>query len=81
MNIVCSTLPTDGTALSDTFALDDQYQNAMVEYVLYRCLSRDGRYGPGTSARKELLNNFRQVLGLEVQQAERIGPDKPGEGP
>ena len=83
INLVYSQLPADATLLSDTFALDDQYQNAMVEYVLYRALSRDGRYGPGTSARKELLNNFRQVLGLEVQQAERVGPgaSSPPEGP
>jgi hypothetical protein len=83
IQLVYAQLPADLTGLGDTFLLDDQYQNAMVEYVLYRCLSRDGRYGPGTSARKELLNNFRQVLGLEVQQAERVGPgaSSPPEGP
>ena len=81
--LVFSQLPTDAAMLSTTFALSDEYQNAMVEYVLYRCLSRDGRYGPGTSARKELLNNFRQVLGLKVLQDARLDPQQfaPPEGP
>lgn len=83
VNLIYAQLPADLTALSDTFLLDDQYQNAMVEYVLYRCLSRDGRYGAGTDARKELLNNFRQVLGLQPQQEERVGPrqSRPPKGP
>ncbi len=81
--LVYAQLPADLTALGDTFALDDQYQNAMVEYVLYRCLSRDGRYGAGTDARKELLDNFRSVLGLQPQQEERVGPrqSRPPRGP
>ncbi len=83
ISLVYCQLPADLTGLGDTFALDDQYQNAMVEYVLYRCLSRDGRYGAGTDARKELLNNFRSVLGLQPQQEERVGPrqSRPPEGP
>ena len=83
LSFVYCQLPADLVALSGTFALDDQYQNAMVEYVIYRCLSRDGRYGAGSENRQELLNNFRQVLGLEPIQADRVGPEssRPPEGP
>ncbi len=71
------------SVLSATFALDDQYQNAMVEYILYRCLSRNARYSPGTAAQKRLWDNFLQVLGLMVAQEERLGPEAsaPPEGP
>lgn len=81
--LVYSQLPADLSALSNTFALGDEYQNAMVEYIQYRALSKDGRYGGGVELRRELWNNFRQALGLKIEQEARVGPgaSQPPAGP
>ena len=81
--LVYAQLPTDLSALSNTFALDDEYQNAMVEYVQYRALSKDGRYGAGADLRRDLWNNFRQALGLKIEGDARVGPgsSQPPAGP
>lgn len=81
--LVYCQLPADATALSDTYALGDEYQNAAVEYIQYRALSKDGRYGGGKDLRLEMWNNFRRALGLKIEQEARVGPSasKPPDGP
>jgi hypothetical protein len=76
-------LPADLAALANTVVLDDEYQNAMVEYVTFRALMKDGRYGSGTERRQELWNAFRQSLGLKPEIDRRYGPErnKPPEAP
>ena len=67
-------LPTALGSLSGTFALGDEYLNAEVEYVTYRCLMKDGRYSAHPSRRQELWNNFRQALGLKIESDDRVDP-------
>jgi hypothetical protein len=74
LKVQYSKLPTALTALSDTFALNDEYLNAEIEYVMFRCLMKDGRYGMDTSRRQDLWNNFRAALGLKPEVEKRVDP-------
>ena len=66
--------PTALASLASTFDLNDEYLNGSVQYVTYRCLIKDGRYGLGTERRQELWNNFRTALGLKPQIEARVDP-------
>jgi hypothetical protein len=74
-------LPTDLGALGSTFALDDQYQNAAVLYVMYRCLRKDGRHGGGVALRTSMWQDFRSALGMQAQSEERVSPEQPRSAP
>lgn len=80
--LVYSQLPADLTALGDTVVLTDEYQNAMIDYVIYRALSKDGRYGVSSDRRRELWDNYLRSLGFKVQQEVRVDPktNSPPEG-
>lgn len=67
-------LPTDLVDLTDNFGLGDEYINAAVAYVTYRCLTKDGRYGTGPSQRQELYNEFLRALGKRVVTLDRVDP-------
>lgn len=67
-------LPTALTALANTITLGDEYRNAIVAYVTYRCLAKDGRYGTEPAARTELWNNFLRELGMKVAADDRVDP-------
>ena len=81
--LVYSQLPADLTALSDPVVLTDEYQNAMVDYVIYRALSKDNRYGVDDEKRRALWNMFKLTLGMKVQQEVRVTAkaNAPPEGP
>ncbi len=74
-------LPSDLAALANTFALRDEYQNAMVIYVTYRCLRKDGRHGGGVTLRKSMWDDFRSALGLQIEATERVSPENPRNAP
>lgn len=71
-----SKLPTALGALSGTFALSDEYLNAEIEYVIYRCLMKDGRYSMPAERRQELWNNFLRALGLKIEADARVDPSQ-----
>jgi hypothetical protein len=71
-----SKLPTALTVLGDTYGLNDEYINATVDYVTYRCLMKDGRYGLGPEERRELWNNFLRTLGLKIESDGRVDPNR-----
>jgi hypothetical protein len=69
-----SKIPTAMASLAATFPLGDEYINAAVEYVKYRMLNKDGRYGSEPAVRLELYNNFLRALGLKAQADARVDP-------
>ena len=81
--IVYSQLPADLVALSNTLVLTDEYQNAMVDYVIYRALSKDDRYGVDDDKRRALWDMFKLTLGMKIQQEARITAkaNAPPDGP
>ena len=70
-------LPNEVTALVDDFPLSDQYLDAVVQYVLYRALTKDGRYsqGPDTK-RQQLWQAYIQALGLSRQVTQSVTPEE-----
>jgi hypothetical protein len=81
LEVVYVDLPSDNAGLGNNFRLRDHYQNAMVLYVTYRCLRKDGRQGGGRALRTQLWNDFRTALGLSIQGATRVSPDNPRNAP
>lgn len=67
-------LPTELEDLDDDFGLGDEYINAAVTYVNYRCLTKDGRHGTGPSQRQELYNEFLRALGKRPVSLDRVDP-------
>jgi hypothetical protein len=81
--IVYSFRPTAHTLVSDTFALDDEYINAVVQYMIFRSLTKESRDSMPVQFRSELWANYLAALGLHSQAMERIGPESnmPPEAP
>jgi hypothetical protein len=81
--IVYSSVPTAHTAVGDTFALDDEYLNGVIQYMIYRALTKESRQTIPTAYRQELWNNYLGALGLKVQADERVDPENnaPPEAP
>jgi len=75
VHLTFSKLPTALASLASTFDLGDEYVNAAVEYVAFRALMKDGRYGNNSQRRQELWNNFRQALGLKIEAEQRVDPN------
>lgn len=63
--VVYSDNPDEITALTDTLSLGDEYFDAIVEYTVYRSLTKEGRESIPSAYRQELYNNFLQALGLK----------------
>lgn len=73
--VVYSANPTAMTVVGDTIPVNDEYINALVEYVIYRALTKESRQTLPTAFRQELWQNYLTALGLQREARERIGPD------
>jgi len=73
--IVYSMVPTAHTAVGNTFSLDDEYINAVVQYMTYRSLTKEGRHTMPTAYRQELWQNYLLALGLGNQAAKDASPE------
>ena len=72
--VVYSANPTAVTVVGDTVPLPDEYINALVEYVIYRALTKESRQTLPTAFRQELWQNYLLALGLQRQARDNIGP-------
>lgn len=81
--IVYSAVPTAHTLVGDTFALNDEYLNAVIQYIIYRALTKESRQTIPAAYRQELWSNYLLALGLEIKAAERVSPENnaPPEAP
>lgn len=74
--VLYAALPDQVTALVDDFPLSDEYLDAVVQYVLYRALTKEGRYSNGPdNKRQELWQAYLQALGLSRAVAQSISPE------
>jgi hypothetical protein len=73
--VVYSFRPTAHTLVGDTFALDDEYLNAVIQYMIYRALTKEARETMPASYRQELWENYLTALGLQRQANELISPE------
>ena len=81
--VIYSQLPPDLGSLASALVLTDEYQNAMIDYVMFRAMFKDGRYGVTDRRSRELWDNFRASLGLKIQMEVRADAktNAPPEGP
>lgn len=70
--ILYSDNPDEITALGDTLSLGDEYYEGMVQYVIYRALTKEARESLPSAFRQELWNNFLQALGFKRQGEEGV---------
>lgn len=74
--VVYSAVPTEMTATTDTIPIAGQYDNALIEYTVYRALTKESRQTLPTDFRRELWQNYLTALGLQRQAKEAVGPDE-----
>lgn len=79
--IVYADNPTAITSLAETWPLGDEYINAGVQYIVYRCLTKEARDTFPTAFRQELWQNYLAALGLERQARKMAGPESPDNTP
>lgn len=72
--VVYSAVPTLMTDVSDTIPLDDEYLNATVQYVIYRCLTKEAREAMPDAFRQELWQNYLTALGIQEQAQDKVSP-------
>lgn len=70
--IVYSATPTEITVLGDTVPLGDEYRNAIVQYTVYRALTKESRETLPDAFRQELWQNFIGALGLQSQAEQAV---------
>lgn len=73
--IVYSAVPTAHTLVGDTFALNDEYLNAAIQYMIYRALTKEARQTIPAAYRQELWTNYLVALGLQVRAEEKVSPE------
>lgn len=66
--------PTDLAASSDPIDLPDQYGPAIIEWLLYRCYSRDAERTPNFGRANRHFANFFQLLGVKIKSDMTIDP-------
>lgn len=81
--IVYSAIPATLTVVGDNLGLAAVYENALVDYCVYRALSKEGRYSMPHDKTEALWNRFLRALGLKTQSDARVSVQnhKPPEGP
>ena len=72
--VVYSAVPTEMTIVGDTFPLSDDYINAIIQYIVYRALTKESRQTLPSAYRQELWQNYVTALGLERAAREDVGP-------
>jgi hypothetical protein len=89
LQINYSPVPADVTSESSTLYVNDIFQTAVLDYVLYRANSKDAEYAPGLALASGYLQTFMATMGAKSkeeienspnQQLDGISPDKPGTG-
>ena len=70
--VVYSAIPTILTVVGDTIPLSDTYLNALVQYTVYRSLTKESRQTLPSAFRAELWQNYLTALGLKKEAEEDI---------
>jgi hypothetical protein len=80
--VVYSATPTAITVVGDASPLGDEYTNGIVQYVIFRALTKESRDTLPGAFRQELWQNYLVALGLKRQAEEQVSPEnvRPPEG-
>lgn len=76
---IYSVAPTDCATVASTIAVDDTYQNPLLDWVLYRAFSKDAEYAANQELAVKHLTAFTSALGVktEVDMATSPGRNAP----
>jgi hypothetical protein len=74
--VVYSAIPTEITLVGDTIPIPEEYDNGLIEYVIFRALTKESRQTLPSDFRRELWQNYLTALGLQRQAKDTVGPDE-----
>lgn len=80
--VVHSAVPTTMTVVGDTLPLADEFINAIVQYVIFRALTKESRDTLPDAFQQDLWQNYLTALGLKKEAEKEVSPtnNRPPEG-
>lgn len=73
--VAYSAIPTALTVVGDTIPLADEYLNALIQYSVYRALTKESRDTLPSAFRQELWQNYLLALGLQREAKSDVSPE------
>lgn len=77
VEVLDAALPATVSAATDNIAIGQEYLEAVVNYVCYRCNSKDSEFS-SPSAAVAFYQAFEQALGIKIQTQAAASPNQPG---
>lgn len=68
-------VPTDAATESSTLTLSDIYEPTLVDYIAYRCCSKDAAYAPGVRLAAAYYKSFVTSIGIKQQSELQSSPN------
>lgn len=76
VELLDAALPAEISSLADTLAISAEYLEAVVNYVCYRCNSKDSEFANGAIA-AAFYQAFEAALGVKNQSQQAVSPNQP----
>jgi hypothetical protein len=80
LEIMYSKSPPDVTAVGDTLTLPDIYIDPLVNYVLFRCYSKDSQFAQNAALASGYLQACMSMLGVKMKRDVSYSPDLNSKG-
>jgi hypothetical protein len=80
LEIIYVKLPAAVTSLNDTLDLSDIYLDPLVNYVLFRCYSKDSAFSQNAQLASAYLQTFMGLLNLKTKKDVAFSPDLHSKG-
>jgi hypothetical protein len=80
LEIIYSTIPPDVKQLTDKLTLDDIYIDPLVNYVLFRCYSKDAQFAQNAQLASMYLQSCMLMLGVKTKKDVAFSPDLNSKG-
>jgi hypothetical protein len=80
LEIIYVKLPATVTKLDDTLDLSDIYLDPLVNYVLFRCYSKDSAFSQNAQLASAYLQTFMGLLNLKTKKDVAFSPDLHSKG-
>ena len=61
--------------MNKDLTLDDSYYNALVDFTLYKALTKEGRNSGSTMEAERLWENFLRSLGIKSSAQRSVSPE------
>ena len=71
-----SPVPVDLSSESSTISINDIFETALLDYVLYRACSKDAEYAPGLALASGYLQTFMAAIGVKSETELKNSPNQ-----